>query len=74
MKALVDDLSRIIASPIPRRRALRLAGTMLGGGILAYFGLGRASRALARDHDNVIAMRSHAAGFAADRLRRAAAK
>ena len=49
MSLLIDELSRIIASPIPRRKALRLAGNMLGGGILAYFGLGRASRALARD-------------------------
>jgi len=44
MSLLIDDLSRIIASPMPRRKALRLAGNMLGGGILAYLGLGRASR------------------------------
>jgi len=48
MSLLIDDLSRVIASPIPRRQALRLAGNMLGGGILTYLGLGRASRILAQ--------------------------
>jgi len=49
MDALADGLSRIIASSIPRRKALRLAVNMVGGGILAYLGLGRTSRALAQD-------------------------
>ena len=47
MSLLIDDVSRIIASPIPRRKVLRMAGSLMGGGILAYLGLGRASRALA---------------------------
>ncbi len=46
MSALIDDVSRIIASPIPRRQALRLLGGVVGGGVLASLGLGRASRAL----------------------------
>jgi hypothetical protein len=44
MSALLDDISRIIASPIPRRQALRLLGGVVGGGVLTY--LGRASRGL----------------------------
>ena len=48
MGLLIDELSRIIASPIPRRKALRLAGSLMGGGILAYLGFGRASRGLAQ--------------------------
>ena len=48
MSLLIDDLSRIMASPIPRRQAFRLAGSLMGGGILAYLGLGRASRGLAQ--------------------------
>ena len=48
MSLLIDELSRLIASPVPRRRALRLAGKMLGGGLLTYLGLGRASRGLAQ--------------------------
>jgi hypothetical protein len=46
MSALLDDISRIIASPIPRRKALRLLSGVVGGGVLAYLGLGRASRGL----------------------------
>jgi len=44
---MIDEISRIIASPIPRRQAFRLLGGVLGGGILASLGLGRASRGLA---------------------------
>jgi len=44
MSALLDDISRIIASPIPRRQALRLLSGVVGGGVLTY--LGRASRGL----------------------------
>jgi len=40
MNDLIDDLSRILASPIPRRRALRLAGGMVGGSLLAFLGWG----------------------------------
>jgi hypothetical protein len=43
---MIDDIARIIASPIPRRQALRLLSGVVGGGILASLGLGRASRAL----------------------------
>jgi len=46
MSAFLDDISRIIASPIPRRRALRLLGGAMGGGVLTYLGLGRASHGL----------------------------
>jgi hypothetical protein len=47
MSLLIDDVSRIIASPIPRRKMLRMAGSLMGGGILAYLGFGRASLGLA---------------------------
>jgi hypothetical protein len=43
---MLDDISRIIASPIPRRQALRLLSGVVGGGIIASMGLGRASRGL----------------------------
>jgi len=46
MSALIDDVSRIVASPIPRRRALRLVSGVVAGGILTSLGLGRASRTL----------------------------
>ncbi len=39
---MIDDISRIIASPIPRRRALRMVSGVVGGGILTFFSLGRA--------------------------------
>ena len=42
MGALIDDISRIIASPISRRQAFRL----VGGAVLASLGVGRASRGL----------------------------
>jgi hypothetical protein len=41
MSALIDDLSRIAASPIPRRQAFRLLGRVLSGGILASLGFAR---------------------------------
>lgn len=44
MSALLDDVSRIIASSIPRRQAFRLIGTALGGALAASLGLGRGSR------------------------------
>ena len=47
---MLDDISRIIASPIPRRQALRLLSGVVGGGVLASLGLGRGSRALAQAH------------------------
>ena len=35
MSYLLDDIARILASPIPRRQALRLLGGILAGGILS---------------------------------------
>jgi len=46
MSALIDDVSRIIASPISRRKAFRLVGGAVGGAVLASLGLGAASRGL----------------------------
>jgi hypothetical protein len=44
MSALFDDVSRIIASSMPRRQAFRLIGTAMGGALAASLGMGRASR------------------------------
>ena len=44
MNTLFDDLSRIIASPIPRRQALKLVGGAVGSAVVAALGLGRTSR------------------------------
>lgn len=44
MSALLDDVSRIIASSMPRRQAFRLIGTALGGALAASLGLGGGSR------------------------------
>jgi hypothetical protein len=46
MSALLDDISRITASPISRREAFKLVGGAVGGALLAYLGVGRASRGL----------------------------
>jgi len=46
MSALIDDISRIVASPVSRRQAIRLVGGALGGAVLASLGLGTASRPL----------------------------
>lgn len=46
MSILMDDISRLIASPIPRRKALRMLGGVVGGSILASLGLERASHAM----------------------------
>jgi hypothetical protein len=46
MSALLDDISRITASPISRREAFKLVGGAVGGALLASLGLGRASRGL----------------------------
>jgi len=43
MSAIFDDVSRIIASPISRRKALALVGKATGGAVLAALGLGAAS-------------------------------
>ena len=46
MSSLFDDVSRIVASPIPRRQAFRLLSRAVGSAVLASIGLGRASRSL----------------------------
>jgi hypothetical protein len=46
MSSLFDDVSRIVASPIPRRQALKLLSGAVGGAVLTSLGLGRASRVL----------------------------
>jgi hypothetical protein len=40
---MLDDISRIIASPISRREAFKLVGGAVGGALLASLGIGRAS-------------------------------
>jgi len=42
MSALIDDISRAIASPVSRRKAFK----MISGAMLASLGLGRAARIL----------------------------
>ena len=44
MSNLLDDISRIIARPMPRRQAFKLVGGAVGGAALASLGLGRVSR------------------------------
>src|SRR5450755_3331039 len=39
MHSLLDDVARILASPLPRRRALKLVSGALAGGILAALDL-----------------------------------
>src|SRR5205814_5611620 len=46
MSALLDDVSRIIASPISRRQTLRLVCGAVGGAVLASLSFGRPSRGL----------------------------
>ena len=41
-----DDISRVLASPMPRRRALKLIVGALAGGSLMASGLGRAEAAV----------------------------
>ena len=43
MSYLLDDIARILASPIPRRQALRLLGGILAGGILSTLGVKQAA-------------------------------
>ncbi len=47
MNNLLDDVSPIVASPIPRRQAFKLLGGALGGAVLAALGLGSATRLFA---------------------------
>ncbi len=43
MSYLLDDVARLVASPIPRREALRRFGGALGVGILGTLGVKQAS-------------------------------
>lgn len=45
MSSLIDDISRVIASPISRRHALKLVSGAVGGAVLGSLGLGRAAQA-----------------------------
>jgi len=49
MNALIDDISRAIASPVSRRQAFKMVSGAVGSALLASLGLGRASRALGAD-------------------------
>ena len=49
MSALMDDISRVIASPVSRRQALKMVSGALGSALLASLGLGGATRALGND-------------------------
>ena len=42
MSTLFDNVSRIIAGPVSRRKALRLVGEAVGGAVLASLSLGMA--------------------------------
>jgi len=46
MSALIDDISRAIASPISRRKAFKMVSGAVGGALLTSLGLGRAARIL----------------------------
>jgi len=53
MSRLFDDVSRIIASPLSRRKALALVGKATGGAVLAALGLGTVSwSSLSTAYDN----------------------
>jgi len=43
LSASFDDIARIVASPIPRREAIKRLGGIMGGGILAALGFGAGS-------------------------------
>lgn len=49
MSALIDDISRVIASPISRRRAFKMVSGAVGGAVLASLGWGRAAHAMGMD-------------------------
>jgi hypothetical protein len=46
MSALIDEISRAIASPVSRRQAFKVVSGAVGSALLASLGLGRAARAL----------------------------
>ena len=45
MSLLFDDVSRIVASPVSRRKMLGLVGGAVGGAVLASLGLGKPAAA-----------------------------
>ena len=45
MSSLLDDVSRIIASPVSRRKLLGLVGGAVGGAVLASLGLDKTAAA-----------------------------
>ena len=49
MSALIDDISRVIASPVSRRKAFKMVSGAMGGALLASLGLGRITWALGAD-------------------------
>jgi hypothetical protein len=46
MSYLIDDVARLLATPMPRRKTLRLFGGALAGAFLASLGVRRADAAL----------------------------
>jgi len=46
MGALIDDISRLIASHVSRRQAFKMLTGSVGGAVLASLGFGRAARVL----------------------------
>jgi hypothetical protein len=42
MSVFFDDLSRILASPMPRRQTFKLIGAALGGAVITSLGFGQA--------------------------------
>jgi hypothetical protein len=48
MSSLIDDISRIIASPVSRRRAFKMVGGAVGGAVLGSLGMRRAAFAQGR--------------------------
>jgi len=49
MSALIDDISRAIASPVSRRKVFKMVSGAVGSALLASLGLGRATGALGAD-------------------------
>ena len=43
MQSVFDDVARILASPLPRRQALKLVGGALAGGVLGALGVNPAA-------------------------------
>jgi hypothetical protein len=43
MSYLIDDVARALATPMPRRKALRFVGSALAAGALGALGLGHAA-------------------------------